>query len=94
MRWICPVPNMNGSKASDLAEQMREVNDALEAAAEVMRKWQPHGRDYQIGGDYMTDRREFERRHRLVTELAYQYWQEAERCMDYHYGRTPEEVNV
>lgn len=93
MRWISPVPCLNGSKADDLAEQMLEVHRALQAAADIMRKWQPHGRDYQIGGDYMTDRREFERRHRLVSELEYQYYQEAERMMDIHYGRKVEEVN-
>lgn len=94
MRWISPVPCINGSKAGDLAEQMLEVHRALEAAAETMRKWQPHGRDYQVGGDYMTDRREFERRHQLVCEMAHQYWEEAERMMDYHYRRQPREVNT
>lgn len=94
MRWISPVPNINGSPADVLAEQMMDVVHALHEAADIMAKWQPHGRDYQVGGDYMTDRREFERRHRMVAELAEQYHQEAMRCMDYHYRRKPREATA
>ena len=39
--------------------------------------WQPHGRDYQIGGDYQADNEEYLRRLRLVEELAEQYESEA-----------------
>lgn len=77
MHQIEPIPNINGSKADDLAEQMWSVSAALEQAAETMRQWQPHGRDYQIGGDYQADQAEFLRRLRLVDELAQQYQTEA-----------------
>lgn len=94
MHMISPVPHWNGTPANDLANQMVDVVDALDAVAAVMRKWQPHGRDYQGGGDYMADRREFERRHKLVSELAEQYQREAQRCMDIYYGRKPREVTA
>jgi hypothetical protein len=77
MHRIAPVPNLNGSPARCLIDQAMEVCHALEAAAQVMRQWQPHGRDYQIGGDYSADRAEFLRRLRLVEELAAQYESEA-----------------
>lgn len=86
MHRISPVLNINGSPAHCLIDQMMEVHRALEAAADVMRKWQPHGRDYQIGGDYNADRTEFLRRLALVEQLASQYESEAyslstkERC--------------
>jgi hypothetical protein len=86
MHMISPVPNMNGSKASDLAAQMFSAATALEGALSIMRQWQPHGRDYQIGGDYQADRKEFERRHALISEIAMQYEVEAERVIDYHYN--------
>lgn len=87
MHMISPVPNLNGSKASDLAAQMQSVANALEDAATLMMRWQPHGRDYQIGGDYKADREEFLRRLGLVTALAHQYEDEAQRVMDYHYSK-------
>ena len=77
MHRIAPVPCLNGSPADALVEQCMEVAHALDAACEVMRLWQPHGRDYQIGGDYQADRAEFIRRLRLVEELAQQYRTEA-----------------
>ena len=77
MPRIAPVPCLNGSSADALVEQLMEVAHALDAACEVMRRWQPHGRDYQIGGDYTADRAEFVRRLRLVEELAQQYQTEA-----------------
>jgi hypothetical protein len=77
MHRIAPVPNINGSPAHCLIDQMMEVHRALDSACEVMRRWQPHGRDYQIGGDYSADREEFVRRLRLVEELASQYESEA-----------------
>lgn len=78
MHRLTPTPCINGSSARVLVDQYMEVHRALEDAAAVMRKWQPHGRDYQIGpGVYMDDRREFERRLRLVEELARQYESEA-----------------
>jgi hypothetical protein len=77
MHRIAPVPNHNGSQAHCLIEQMMEVHTALEAACHLMRRWQPHGRDYQTGGDYSADRIEFCRRLRLVEELAAQYESEA-----------------
>jgi hypothetical protein len=94
MHMIKPMPHWNGSKADDLAAQMQSVAIAIEDAATLMRQWQPHGRDYQGTGDYLSDRREFERRHRLLTELAEQYSLEARRCMDLHYGREPREVTT
>lgn len=77
MHRISPVPNMNGSPAHILVEQMMEVCHALEQAAKIMRQWQPHGRDYQAGGDYKADRAEFERRNALIDEMARQYESEA-----------------
>jgi len=77
MHRISPRPWINGSSADRLIDQMMQVHRALEAAAYEMRKWQPHGRDYQIGGDYHADREEFQRRLRLVEELAAQYESEA-----------------
>lgn len=77
MHRIRPYPNLNGSPAHVLIEQMMEVCHALEHAAKIMRQWQPNGRDYQTGGDYRADRAEFERRYRLVDELARQYESEA-----------------
>lgn len=77
MHQIRPIPNLNGSKADDLAEQMWKVGRAIEEAAEVMRLWQPHGRDYQIGGDYKADHAEYMRRHRILMELVEQYQTEA-----------------
>jgi hypothetical protein len=73
---------------------MQAVGNAIEEAAALMRQWQPHGRDYQGTGDYLADRREFERRHLLLTDLAEQYSLEARRCMDLHYGREPREVTT
>jgi hypothetical protein len=77
MHQIAPVPNLNGSPADVLAEQMMEVCHALEVAVGAMCKWQPHGRDYQIGGDYQADRTEFLRRLGLVEAMAQQYEREA-----------------
>jgi hypothetical protein len=77
MHRIAPRPCLNGSPADSLVEQLMEVAHALDAACAVMRRWQPHGRDYQIGGDYAADRAEFVRRLRLVEELAQQYQTEA-----------------
>ena len=94
MNMICPVPNINGSKADDLAAQMTSVARAIEDAATLMRQWQPHGRDYLTGGDYQADRREFEQRHRVLTDMAEQYQREAERCMDLYYGRKPKGVTA
>jgi hypothetical protein len=87
MHAIAPVPNHNGSPASDLADQMFTVAHALEEAADAIRKWQPHGRDYQIGGDYQADREEFLRRLRLIDELARQYETEGVAVSDYHYNK-------
>jgi hypothetical protein len=77
MHRIAPAPCLNGSPAHCLIDQMMEVHRALDAACDVMRKWQPHGRDYQIGGDYSADRAEFVRRLGVVEELAKQYESEA-----------------
>ena len=77
MHQIAPVPNINGSPPDALAEQMMEVSNALEAAVALMARWQPHGRDYQIGGDYQADRTEFLRRLGLVEAMAQQYEREA-----------------
>ncbi len=77
MHRISPKPWINGSSAERLVDQMMTVHRALEDAAHQMRLWQPHGRDYQIGGDYQADRAEFIRRLRLVEELAQQYRTEA-----------------
>jgi hypothetical protein len=77
MHRISPVPCLNGSPAHCLVDQMMEVHRALEAACDAMRRWQPHGRDYQLGGEYRADREEFIRRLRLVEELAAQYESEA-----------------
>jgi len=84
MHQIAPVPNHNGSPADDLAEQMMEVSNALEAAVTLMARWQPHGRDYQIGGDYQADRTEFLRRLGLVEAMHQQYEREASAVMDYY----------
>lgn len=77
MHRISPVPCLNGSSARTLLDQMMRVHLALEDAAHQMRLWQPHGRDYQIGGDYQADHEEYLRRLRLVEELAEQYESEA-----------------
>lgn len=77
MHWIRPIPNINGSKADDLTDQMMRVHAILADAAAAMRTYQPHGRDYQIGGDYTADQAEFLRRLRLVEGLARQYQREA-----------------
>ena len=77
MHRISPVPCLNGSSARMLLDQMMRVHLALEDAAHQMRLWQPHGRDYQIGGDYQADHEEYLRRLRLVEELAEQYESEA-----------------
>jgi hypothetical protein len=84
MHQIAPVPNHNGSPADALAEQMMEVCHALEAAVTLMARWQPHGRDYQIGGDYQADRTEFLRRLGLVEAMAQQYEREAIAVMEYY----------
>jgi hypothetical protein len=49
-----------------------------------MCQWQPHGRDYQIGGDYQADRIEFLRRVGLLEAMAKQYEQEAIDVMEYY----------
>ncbi len=87
MHSIAPVPNLNGSPASDLADQMMEVSNKLAYAVLAMARWQPHGRDYQIGGDYQADRTEFLRRLGVVEALAQQYEREAMAVMDYHYKK-------
>jgi len=84
MHKIAPVPNHNGSPADALAKQMMEVCHALEAAVGAMCQWQPHGRDYQIGGDYQADRIEFLRRVGLLEAMAKQYEQEAIAVMEYY----------
>jgi hypothetical protein len=84
MHQIAPVPNLNGSPADVLAEQMMEVCHALEEAATLMMRWQPHGRDYQIGGDYQADRTEFLRRLGLVEAMAQQYEREAISMVQYY----------
>jgi hypothetical protein len=84
MHQIAPVPNLNGSPADVLAEQMMEVCHALEAAVTLMARWQPHGRDYQIGGDYQADRTEFLRRLGLVEAMAQQYQREAISMVQYY----------
>ena len=71
------MPCLNGSSARLLLDQMMRVHRALLDAATAMRMWQPHGRDYQIGGDYQADHEEYLRRLRLVEELAEQYESEA-----------------
>jgi hypothetical protein len=83
MHQIAPVPNLNGSSADDLAEQMMRVSSALNNAVGEMLKWQPHGRDYQIGGDYQADRTEFLRRLGLVEAMAHQYEREAIAVSEY-----------
>jgi hypothetical protein len=85
MHQIAPVPNLNGSPADVLAEQMMEISNALDAVVTLMARWQPHGRDYQIGGDYQADREEFLRRLGLVSAFAQQYEREAIAVTDYHY---------
>jgi hypothetical protein len=85
MHVISPVPNLNGSSANSLAEQMMEVSKALDAVVTLMARWQPHGRDYQIGGDYQADREEFLRRLGLVSAMAQQYEREAIAVTDHHY---------
>jgi len=87
MHQIAPVPNHNGSSADVLAEQTMEVCHALEAAVALMARWQPHGRDYQIGGDYQADRTEFIRRVGLVQALANQYEQEAYAVSEYNHKK-------
>jgi len=87
MHAIAPVPNYNGSPADDLAKQMMEVCHALEAAVTLMARWQPHGRDYQIGGDYQADRTEFLRRLGLVEAIAQQYEREAIAVSEYNHKK-------
>ena len=77
MHRISPVPCLNGSSAQMLMDQMMRVYAILADAAGAMRTYQPHGRDYQIGGDYQADHKEYLRRLRLVEELAEQYKSEA-----------------
>ena len=77
MHRISPRPWINGSSSYDLIDQTMTVHRALEDAAHAMRLWQPHGRDYQIGGDYQADHAEYLRRLRIVEELAAQYETEA-----------------
>jgi hypothetical protein len=83
MHKIAPGPNHNGTSAQVLAEQMMEVCHALERAAAVMATGQPHGRDYQTGGDYRADRDEFLRRIGLVEAMAHQYEREAIAVSEY-----------
>ena len=77
MHRISPVPCLNGSSARLLLDQKMRVHRALLDTTTAMRMWQPHGRDYQIGGDYQADHEEYLRRLRLVEELAEQYESEA-----------------
>ena len=81
MHRISPRPWINGSSASLLVDQMMTVHRALEAAAQEMRHWQPHGRDYQIGKNaeaaHKADHAEYIRRLKIVEELAAQYESEA-----------------
>lgn len=94
MHMISPVPHWNGSKADDLAAQMQAVAHAIDDATTLMRRWQPHGRDYQGAGDYKADRDEFMRRQLVLSEMAMQYRAEALRCIDLHYGRKPKGVTT
>lgn len=78
MHRLNPTPCPNGSRKEMLVDQYMEAARALDDALAIMRKWQPHGRDYQIGpGDYQTDREEYYRRVRIVEELSAQYESEA-----------------
>ncbi len=78
MHKIAPVPNLNGSPRQTLVEQTMEIFHALEAAITLMARYQPHGRDYQIGGDFNADRDEYRRRLCVLDELATQYMTEAQ----------------
>ena len=77
MHRISPRPWINGSSAERLVDQMMTVHRALGDAAPAMRMWQPHGRDYQIGGDYQADHAEYLRRLKIIEELEAQYESEA-----------------
>ena len=55
MHRISPRPCINGSSSYDLIDHTMTVHRGLGDAAHAMRLWQPHGRDYQIGGDYVPD---------------------------------------
>ena len=77
MHRISPRPCINGSSVWLLLDQMMRVRRALADAATAMRMWRPHGRDYQIGGDYQADHAEYLRRLKLVEELSEQYENEA-----------------
>lgn len=81
MHRISPRPWINGQSAQRYVDQMMRVHAILADAAGMMREYQPHGRDYQIGPDreeaYQADRKEFLRRLRIVEELAAQYESEA-----------------
>jgi hypothetical protein len=87
MYRIAPVPNLNGSSAQDLADQMMRVSAILKDAVGLMATWQPHGRDYQTGGDYQADRAEFLRRVCLVEALAKQYESEAIAVSEYNHKK-------
>jgi hypothetical protein len=87
MHQIAPVPNLNGSPADALAEQMMEVCHALDAVVTLMARWQPHGRDYQVGGDYQADRDEYLRRLGLVEAMVQQYEREAIAVSEYNHKK-------
>ena len=81
MHRISPRPWINGSSAQVHIDQMMRIRAILADAAGMMREYQPHGRDYQIGKGrdeaFKADHAEYLRRLRLVEELAEQYESEA-----------------
>jgi len=81
MHRISPRPWINGSSAQLLVDQMMRIRAILADASGMMRAYQPHGRDYQIGkgrdAAYKADHAEYLRRLRLVEELSAQYESEA-----------------
>lgn len=74
---IRPIPCLNGDREQTLRDQMVAAHNVLLEAAFVMRQALPHGRNYQLGGDYAADRDEAVRRIALAQDLAELYYQDA-----------------
>lgn len=77
MHQIKPTRGGFGTPRDRMADALASVANALEAAQRLMGEATPNGRDYHDQSQWLEDRKESDRRIRLVEELVKQYWSEA-----------------
>lgn len=73
-----PVVCLNGTPREELRLQRERVVDALRQAQRLLQDAAPHGRDYQIGGNYPLAVAAHLRRYQDLDGLAEEILQELE----------------